>query len=415
MGHRLLHNTGALDYLGQEHLAVTKEVANHAHPVHQRAFNDFNRAFGTLPTGFRVFNDVVGDALDEGVLHSLLNRPLAPGQIFFLGLAALAAIALGNFQQAVGAVVTAIEHHVLNQLFQFRIDLVVDHELAGVDDAHVHAGLDGVVQEHRVDGFTHGIVAAERERHVADTAGNGRMGQVVANPAAGVDEIHRVIVVLLDTSGDGEDIGVENDIAGGEADTDEEIVGALADLRFTFKGIRLAVLIEGHDHDGGAVAHAVTGTLEELLLAFLQADGVHHCLALYAAQAGFDDLPFGGINHDRNAGDVGFRGDQIEERHHDVLRIQHALIHVDVDDLGTVFYLVAGDAEGLFVLLLFDQPQESLGARHVCALTHVDEQGVLVTRKRFKAGQPQRGFLLWYLSWRVFGNRFRDGFDMVRA
>ena len=40
---------------------------------------------------------------------------------------------------------------------------VVDRELAGVDDAHVHAGLDGVVEEDRVHRLAHRLVAAERE------------------------------------------------------------------------------------------------------------------------------------------------------------------------------------------------------------------------------------------------------------
>ena len=59
------------------------------------------------------------------------------------------------------------EHHVLDALAQLRGNVVVDRELAGVDDAHVHAGLDGVVEEHRVHRLAHRVVAAEGEGDVA--------------------------------------------------------------------------------------------------------------------------------------------------------------------------------------------------------------------------------------------------------
>jgi hypothetical protein len=37
-------------------------------------------------------------------------------------------------------------------------DLVVDAELAGVDDTHRHAGADRVVEEHGVDRLAHRVV-----------------------------------------------------------------------------------------------------------------------------------------------------------------------------------------------------------------------------------------------------------------
>jgi hypothetical protein len=43
----------------------------------------------------------------------------------------------------------------------------------------------------------------------------------------------------------------------------------------------------------------------------------------------------------RDAGDIGLGGDEVEERHHRGLRIEQALVHVDVDDLGAVLDLVA--------------------------------------------------------------------------
>ena len=42
-GHGLLHHAGALDHLGQKHLAGAKEIADAVHAVHQRPFDDGQR------------------------------------------------------------------------------------------------------------------------------------------------------------------------------------------------------------------------------------------------------------------------------------------------------------------------------------------------------------------------------------
>jgi hypothetical protein len=130
-------------------------------------------------------------------------------------------------------------------------------------------------------------------------------GQVLLDPAGGVDEIERVVVVLLDAGGDGEDVRIEDDVLGIEADLiDEDAVGALADADFLLVGRGLAVFVEGHDHHRGAVAHDVARLFLEILLALLERDRVHDALALEAFEAFLEDLPLRGIHHDGHLGDV---------------------------------------------------------------------------------------------------------------
>ncbi|KAG1077915.1 hypothetical protein G6F40_016924 [Rhizopus arrhizus] len=81
--------------------------------------------------------------------------------------------------------------------------------------------------------------------------------------------------------------------------------------------------------------------MAERLQPVLHRNGVHHRLALHALQAGLDDLPLRTVDHDRHAGDVGLGGDQVQEAVHAGHRIQHGLVHVDVDDLRTVIDVVA--------------------------------------------------------------------------
>src|SRR5690606_26760687 len=127
------------------------------------------------------------------------------------GATAVAAVALGQGQQVFGGLRAAVEDHVLDRIPQLRGQFVIDRELAGVDDAHAQPGGDGVVEKDGVDRLAHPVVAAKRERDVADPARGQTAGQVVADPAHRLDEFDRVAVVFLDAGGDGEHIGIEYD------------------------------------------------------------------------------------------------------------------------------------------------------------------------------------------------------------
>ena len=121
-----------------------------------------------------VLDDEVGDAVHQRVRRaarrpSSAARRAAPGEPRRV-VARRALGALGDLDQALAGVLAAVEHHVLDPLAQLRVEVVVDADHAGVDDAHVHARLDRVVQEHGVDRLAHRVVAAEREAHVGDAA-----------------------------------------------------------------------------------------------------------------------------------------------------------------------------------------------------------------------------------------------------
>ena len=139
------------------------------HAVHQRAFDDLERPQPALPRFFDVDLDEVDDAVDERVREPGADRLIAPRMVVGT-LRARALDAIGELDQPLGRVGPAVEEHVLDVRQELFGDVLVDRELAGVDDAHVHAGLDGVVEEGRVHRLADDVVAAEREREVADPA-----------------------------------------------------------------------------------------------------------------------------------------------------------------------------------------------------------------------------------------------------
>ena len=414
--HRLLHHPGGLDHLGQEHLARAEQVADHVHAAHQRAFDDLDGPRALLPAFLGVLDDIGGDALDQRMLQAFVHRQATP----FLGLGLLdraaALVVVGDGQQGIGAGRGTVEHHVFDPLAQGGRDLVIDLQLAGVDDAHGQAVLDGVVEEDRVDGLAHRVVAAEGEGDVGHATGGQGVGQVVADEGAGVDEVDRVVVVLLDPGRHGKDVGVEDDVFRREADlVDQDVVGARADLVLARLGVGLAVFVEGHDHHRRAVSLAQLGVMDEGLDAFLHGDGVDDALALDALETGLDHLPLGGVDHDRHSGDIRFGGDQVEEGDHGRLRIQHALVHVDVDDLGAGFHLLLGHFQGLGVVLFADQPGELGRAGDVGALADVDEQRLAADGEGLQAGEAAGLGNLGQLARRMLGDRLGDGLDMRRG
>ena len=87
MGDRLLHHTGRLDHLRQEHLAGTEEIAHDIHAVHQRAFDHLDRTpaagFDLEARRLGVLDHELGDAVDERMGQALGDRLRTPGEVFF--------------------------------------------------------------------------------------------------------------------------------------------------------------------------------------------------------------------------------------------------------------------------------------------------------------------------------------------
>ena len=258
VGHSRLHHTGALDDLGQKHLALAEQIADHIHAGHQRAFDHMQRpaALGRDrdPGFFGVQHDEIGDAVHQGVREPLVHIAGPPGQARAI-VQGHAFGALGHLNQALTTVGAAIQHDVFDSFSELSVEVVVHAHHPGVDDAHVHAGLDRVVQKHGVDGFAHRLVAAEAETHVGHAAADLGTGQVLFDPARRVDEINRVVVVLLDAGGDGKDVRVEDDVLGVEADfIDQDLVGPRADFDLALEGVGLAFFVKRHHHRRRAVA-----------------------------------------------------------------------------------------------------------------------------------------------------------------
>lgn len=379
VGHGFFHHAGGLDDLGEEHFSCAEKIADDAHAIHEGAFDDGKGLLVFLEGLGGVLDDEFVDALEEGVLETLLHGGLTPGEVLGELLGSLAFEGFGEVEEALGRAIVFIEEDVLYCGEEILWNLIVNFEHAGIHDAHVHACLSGVVEEGRVHCFAHGVVSSEREGDVRDTAGDLGEGEVFFDPAGGVDEVESVVVVLFDSGGDGEDVGVKNDVLGREADfIDKDVVGALADAALVLVSGGLALFVKGHDDDSSAVVEDVLGIFSEGVFAFFEGDGVDDAFALEVLESFFNDLPFRGIDHDGNGLDVGLGLDEIEEARYHGLTVDEAVVEADVDDVCAIDDLLAGDFERGFEVSTLNEFTEARGASDVGAFP--DHEEVFVGR-----------------------------------
>ena len=125
---------------------------------------------------------------------------------------------------------------------------------------------------------------------------------------------------------------------------DQEVVGALADLGLAREGVGLALLVEGHDHHGGAMAprDPCASWMNFSSPSFIEIElttGLP-CTHFRPASitANFEESTITGTRAMSGSAATRLRNVTIAAS-----GIEQALVHVDVDDLGAVLDLVARD------------------------------------------------------------------------
>ena len=244
-------------------------------------------------------------------------------------------------------------------------------------------------------GLTDIVIATQGETQIAHSAADVCTGEVAPNPSRSLDEVNGVVIVFFHAGGNGQHVGVEDDVKRIHPyPFGQYLIGPLGYFYAALVTGGLSFLIETHHHDGSTIALHVFGMAYKHFLAFLQRDAVHDALALHALQSGHDDLPVRGVEHHGHTGYLGFSSNHIEEVHHLRLGVEQAVVHIDVDDQGSVFHLLAGNRHGFLVLFLLDEPKELARTCHVATLAHIHEVDLGGHIKRLQSAQQHRlGFL----------------------
>ena len=163
----LFHHARGLHDLRQKHLARAEQIADDAHAGHQGAFDDgqrlaiFRECFGCVRVNISI------NAFHQRVRQTFFNRAFAP--FFFDLFVGRGCARTGGFEffamhdKSFRCVRTAIKQNVFDEFLQLRLNLLIDFQHAGVDDAHVHARFDRVIEKRAVHRLAHGIVTAKAE------------------------------------------------------------------------------------------------------------------------------------------------------------------------------------------------------------------------------------------------------------
>ncbi len=125
---------------------------------------------------------------------------------------------LGDLEQPLGGVGTAVEDDVLDPLAQLRLDL--GRTTTSAPALTMPMSRPASIAWYRKTAWIAsrtGLLPRKREAHVGDAAGDLGARQVLLDPAGGLDEVQAVRRVLLDARRDREDVGVEDDVLGREA------------------------------------------------------------------------------------------------------------------------------------------------------------------------------------------------------
>jgi len=142
-----------------------------------------------------------------------------------------------------------------------------------------------------VDRLSDEVHPTERKAQVTHAAGDQRPRTPGLDPRNGLDERQPIVVVLLHSGTDSEDVGVEDDVLSPEAErAGQHVVGAPTNRHPTLHVRGLPLFVEGHHDHRSAVLAGSVGVLQEGLLAFFQRERVDDRLALQTLQARFDHL-----------------------------------------------------------------------------------------------------------------------------
>ena len=130
-----------------------------------------------------------------------------------------------------------------------------------------------MIEKRRVNGLTHCVVSAERERDIAHTAAHLDGRHPCLDLPRRFDEVHGVVVVLFGPRRHGQDVRVEYDVRQIEPDLlRQDPVGPFTDRYFAVDRRGLPLLVERHHDDSRSVSATDIGRLDERLLPLLQTD-----------------------------------------------------------------------------------------------------------------------------------------------
>ena len=374
-----LHRLGGLQHFGNDELVGVELPPHFGHAVHQRAVDDFQRR----PFPQRLIQ-IVGQplfaALDDGQRQPFIQRQILA---FFVGGGRRLVAEMGG--KGGHRVVAAIPDEVFRQLPLFLRNGGIAHHRFGVDDGHVEAGLDAVIQENRIQHFAPG--GGQAKGDIGDSQNRLGLGQRLFDEPDALDGFGPGADIVGVAGADGKDQRVENQVFRRDAVFFGEQRGGTQghfQLALAGDGLRLLrVVVDAAHHQRRPVAAGQRRHRLKAGLAILQIDRVDDGLALQPFQRQLNHGGVGGVDH---YGRLDFAGDQFQELRHIRCLVAVGVLQADIQDMGAVAGLAAADFGGLFKGAVVNQAAEPAAAQHIGAFPDDGRAHLVVHQQRLDAG-----------------------------
>ena len=129
-------------------------------------------------------------------------------------------------------VIALVPDNLLEHGPELWLNIIVNWQFSSIDNTHVHTILNCMVKEDRVEGLTEVDKPTERERKVGESTTDVHVGAGLLDCFTSLDVVLCVVVVLIHTSGDRQNIQVKDDVLREEIDRLQEVVCSHTDINF---------------------------------------------------------------------------------------------------------------------------------------------------------------------------------------
>ncbi len=188
---------------------------------------------------------------------------------------------------------------------QIGLDVGVNAQLPGIDDAHGHAGLDRMEEKHRMDRLPNAVVTPKGEGNIRQPTRDINVRKFFFDTPRCLEKIECISRVLLNSRCNGKNIRIENNILARKTNRiRKHIVCALTNRHSPLKSIGLASLIKSHHHDCRTVFHRKSSLTDKFFLTLFQTYRINDRLTLNALEPSLNNFPFRRIQHDRDSADI---------------------------------------------------------------------------------------------------------------
>ena len=291
---------------------------------------------------------------------------------------------------------TAVVDHIESDFALFVVDLVHRQDLGAVGNGGVQAGLDALVEKHRVEYLAGRRVQTEGDVGQAERGVHVRVATLKF--ADGFDGFDAVAASFLLASGNRESQTVDNNVLLAQSpragDVGDETLG---DLNLLVLCTRLTFFVDSQSDHGSTVLNNLAHNAlvaRVRAIAVFKVHRVDRAATTEVLQASLQNLRFRGVQHDRQrhrGGDLRCQGCHV------IATVAPHVVHTQVNHVCAIGDLTAGGVKALLPIAGQHGLAESLGTVGVGALTNHGDAGCL----RQRSCRVQRSDLIDWLCVRI--------------